>query len=836
MLPYRKRERFANAGLSVLLNGISKPVFPYLCCLLFATGIQADAGPLEEILVTATRRSESIQNIPYNISAISGEQLEAANVTSLADLAGTIPGIAYADLGARSAGVNNQLILRGLNANAQGSIGAYINNLTPAGVSTYMDNTPLFVNLMINDLDRVEVLRGPQGTLYGAGSVGGTVRFIFNKPDPTRFDANVSAGFSSTQDADGLNYTVDGMVNTPLGTSAALRISAGYKQQAGFVDGRRLAVGGFEAPQLADPADPFGSPLATEHKEDINDADQWYLRASLLWDLQSNIQAYFSYQHQEDSADGFSAQTAATLTGAEERAIDQYFTSPLDRQIDLFSLELKVDLGFASLESSTSYTVNEDHNRGDLTGLAMVNDIFAGGFAFGGYPVTNGRLASYYDGSTEIKSFAQELRLISNSDGKLDWVAGFYYQNIDSDFIEDIAIPTFADYANTPGHPYTAFLPVPPFLSWANLVAGPPGFVSQDAIDAELFFTYDRPQDIEDIAIFGEVTHQVTDLWQVTFGARVFWNENRSSLTSTFPLFGAVASADGLDPRGFNFAEGEDDVQDEIFKINTSYDLNEDLMVYLTWAEGFRRGGANAFPLTGFNSEDPSMLTFQPDTVTNYEIGAKGALLDHLTYAAALYRIDWEDPQLAGTFLPSGFQAVVNAKEARTQGVELEGRLQATERFSITAGYTHTEAEFTRDFATPLGPADLVPDFQGAKGNRLPGVPKHIATWAIDYVHPVEIFGAATLHFRVDGYYRSSVVTASSSASPQFERLGGFDIWNASVSWSNDHWRVGVIARNIGDEIGVTAVLRDFSIASPTESLDLITQPRTIGLIVGYDF
>ena len=834
--PLRKPERFAYARLSAFLTGITKHFTPPLCGLLFATGIQADADPLEEILVTATRRFESIQDIPYNISAMSGEQLKAANVTGLAGLASTIPGIAYADLGVRSAGVNNQLILRGLNANAQGSIGAYINNLTPAGVSTYMDNTPLFVNLKMYDLDRVEVLRGPQGTLYGAGSVGGTVRFIFNKPDPARFDADMTAGISSTEDADDLNYAVDGMVNTPLGNSAALRISAGFEQQAGFVDGRRLAVGGFEAPRLANPADPFGTQLATEHGEDINDADQWYLRTSLLWDLRSDMQAYFSYQHQEDSAAGFSAQTAPALTGAEERAIDQYFASPLDREVDLFSLELDIDLGFASLESSTSYTINEDHNRGDLSGLAMVNDIFAGGFAFGGYPATNGRLASYYNGSTEVKSFAQELRLISNGDGRLDWVAGFYYQDINSDFSEDIAIPSFADYANTPGHPYTAFLPVPPFLSWANLVAGPPGFVSQDAIEDELFFTYIRPQDIEDFAVFGELSHHLTDQWQVTLGARVFWNENKSSLTSTFPLFGAVASADGMDPSGFNFAEGENDVQDEIFKINTSYDLGDDLMAYFTWAEGFRRGGANAFPLTGFNAEDPLLLTFRPDRVTNYEVGAKGTLFDRLTYAAALYRIDWEDPQLAGTFLPSGFQAVVNAEEARTQGIELEGRLQATEQLSITAGYAYTDAEFTKDFATPLGPSDLVPDFQGADGNRLPGVPESIATWAIDYVHPVGNFGGSTLRLRIDGYYRSSVVTASSRQSPQFERLDGFDVWNASITWANDHWRVGVFARNIGDEIGITGVLRDFSIASPTESLDMIMQPRTIGLIVGYDF
>jgi outer membrane receptor protein involved in Fe transport len=238
--------------------------------------------------------------------------------------------------------------------------------------------------------------------------------------------------------------------------------------------------------------------------------------------------------------------------------------------------------------------------------------------------------------------------------------------------------------------------------------------------------------------------------------------------------------------------------------------------------------------LTGFNAEDASLLTFRPDRVTNHEVGAKGTLFDRLTYTAALFRIDWEDPQLAGTFLPSGFQAVVNAEDARTQGIELEGRLQATERLSITAGYTYTDAEFTRDFATPLGPSDVVPDFQGSDGNRLPGVPKSVATWAVDYLHPVGTSG--DLHFRIDGYYRSDVVTASSSESPQFERLDGFDIWNASITWTNDHWRAGVFARNIGDEVGITAVLRDFSIASPTESLDMIMQPRTIGLIVGYDF
>ncbi|MGH8246389.1 MAG: TonB-dependent receptor [Gammaproteobacteria bacterium] len=791
---------------------------------------------IEEIVVTATRREQTVHDIPYNISALSGEELESAGVVSLVDLARVIPGVAYADLGVRSGAVNNQLILRGLNANAQGSIDAYLSTLTPAAVSTYIDDTPLFANLQMNDLERVELLRGPQGTLYGAGSVGGTLRFIFNKPDPEKFAAEIDSRIDSTAHSDEWNYEVDGVVNVPLTSAAALRVVAGYRKLAGFTDGKNLAVGGIADPQIADPADPFGTGLLTEEMEDLDDADQWSVRASLLWEIHERIEAQFTYQHQEDSADGFSMETNSDAPGSQDRTMDQYFTSPLDREIDLYSLELDIELGFAQLESSSSYTVNRADNAGDLTGLALVNDIFSGGFAFGGWPNTNGRLAGYYDEEFKEKSFAQEVRLVSTAEGKLDWVAGFYYQHLDRDLFDVITSPGFADYANTPGHPYTAFLPVPPFLSWANLIAGPPGFVPQAAVDSEVFFTYSRPLEIDDVAIFGELSYRLTEAWQVTVGARVFWNEHKSRLVSTFPVFGAVASADGMDPSGLNEAEGEEDVQDELFKVNTSYEFSEALMAYFTWAEGFRRGGANAFPLTGFNSEDPFHLAFEPDTVTNYEIGMKGSLFERMTFTAAIYRIDWDKPQLAGTFLPSGFQAVVNAEEARTQGIELEGQLFVTDELQLTAGYTYTDAEFTQEFASRLGPSDVFPDFSGSDGSPLPGVPEHMATWAIDYIRPVNLFGPSQVHLRVDGSYRSSVVTASSPTSPQFEELRGFDIWNASLTWSNDHWRAGFFIQNIGDEKGITAVVRDFVIARPEEALDFLTRPRTAGVMIGYTY
>lgn len=798
--------------------------------------VSAQGDVLEEILVTATRRAMSVQDIPYNITAMTGDELETAGVFSLADLSRSVPGIAFADLGVRSGGVNNQLILRGLNTNAQGGISAFLPNLNPAGVSTYMDNTPLFTNLRMSDLERVEILRGPQGTLYGAGSIGGTLRFIFNKPDPKAFSAKINTGFAAVEDSDDLNYNVDGVVNVPLGETAALRISAGIEEMAGFIDGDSFAVGGFTNPQIADPTAPFGTGLLTESREDTDGSEQWYVRASLLWEISERFNLHLTYHRQEDDAEGFSYQTNAGVPGARERTHSQYFTTPLTREVDLVSLDLEYDLGFARVESATSYTRNKSHNDGELTGLAALIDTITSGFAFGGFPATNGRLASYYEAVTDEKSVVQELRLVSQGESKFDWVAGFYYQDIDFKDVEDTFSPGFAAYANTPGHPFAALLGAPPFLSWANLVAGPPGFVTQAAIDAETYIFTDRQVDIEDIALFGELTYHVTDAWQVTAGVRVFWNEHSNYLISTSPLTGALVAQDGMDPSGLNVASAKVDVQDEIFKINTSYEVNEDLMTYFTWAEGFRRGGSNAFPLSGFYTEDPSLLSYQSDKVTNYEIGVKGVLFDRLRYTAGIFRVDWDSPQISTGLQPSGFAATVNAEEARTQGIELEGKWAVSDELQLTVGYTYTDAELTADFATPLGPTDVVPDAAGTDGSLLPGVPESIATWALDYERPVNFMGESVFRFRVDGSYRSSVVTDSSPTSAKYAELPGFDIWNASLTWSNDHWRIGAYVKNIGDEIGITQVVRDFSIARAIDSMDYVSRPRTIGVTVGYSY
>lgn len=834
-----KRNKLSSSVVLASFLATGSPVYVY-----------AQESMLEEILVTATRRAESVQDIPYNISAVTGDALKDANVFSLADLTQTVPGVAFADLGVRSAGINNMLILRGLNANQQGGIGAFVQTINPAGVSTYMDNTPLFTNLRLYDIDRVEVLRGPQGTLYGSGALGGTLRFLFNKPDPSTFSASLDAGVSSTEDSDDLGYTAEGVLNIPFGDTVAMRLSGGYEKTAGYIDANNLTVGGFRDPQLANPSDPFGTPLATYEKEDTDSADRWNIRAAFLWDISDSVQAEFIYVHQDDSSDGFSYETAPEVPGSKERTHSQQYLSPLDREVDLYALEFDVDLGFARLESSTSFSTNEAKNSGSLEGLAILNDFFSGGLAFGGYPATNGRLSGYTQQDSEDERFVQELRLISSGEGDLDWVAGFYYEDSERQTVDTITSPGFADYAYIDGHPYfsdpeflQSLIPGLPegftfndlgIFNYAQFLAGPPGFVTAEGLESEIFVGLKDEIDVEDMAIYGELTYRFTDKWQATVGARYFDVENEAKLVSISPLFGARVSDDGMDPTGLSTGGEKDTDSDIIFRFNTSYDVTDDLMVYFNWAEGYRRGGSNAFPLNGFNTEDPSLLTYDADEAENWEIGVKGST-DTLTYTATLFYIEWDSPQISGSFLPSGFPAVVNAEEAETAGVELEGTWRINESWLVTAGYTYTDAELTEDFATPPGP-DGIPDFVGLDGAELPGVPENIASLAVNYFQPINFLGFTEFSGRVDYFYRDEVTTHISESTPDYRELDSYDIWNASVAWSNEQWRLSAYVRNIADEEGFSANLSTFKDVNPPDNLLFSVRPRTFGLTLGYTF
>ncbi len=217
------------------------PVTAGVLTALYGTLSIADDNALQEIIVTATRRSESAQDIPASITAISGKTLELAGIVDTVDLARSLAGINATDKGPFGGVNGSTLIIRGLNSDS--TSGEFIQSspiVQP--VATYVDDTPLFFNLRLQDLDRVEILRGPQGTLYGSGSLGGTIRFVQNAPDPRGFDAKAEAGLSSTAHTHNLNYDVNAMLNLPLNDTFALRLNAGYTDEAGFIDQPNLYV------------------------------------------------------------------------------------------------------------------------------------------------------------------------------------------------------------------------------------------------------------------------------------------------------------------------------------------------------------------------------------------------------------------------------------------------------------------------------------------------------------------------------------------------------------------------------------------------------------------
>ncbi|NIB42959.1 TonB-dependent receptor [Pseudomaricurvus alkylphenolicus] len=791
----------------------------------------AQAFELEEIMVTATRRAQSVEDIPYNISAVSGDAIANAGVSDLQSLTRMIPGLTSADLGPRASGINSNLIIRGLNTNSSAA-SSTVPNLTVPLVSTYVDETPMFVNLKLHDIERVEVLRGPQGTLYGSGSMGGTLRLIHRKPDSQETTADVSGKLSFTDDSSEQNYSVDGVFNLPLSEDLALRIGLGYEEVGGFIDASQLAT--FDAngqPLLASPEDPLNSGLAYHSAEDVDSADLRYLRSSLLWNINDDVEALFTYHRQEENSDDYSVQTTG-LNNEHNLAI----SSPLEREVDLVSVDISADVGFASFSSSTSYYDNESQSLRDGTGF--MENVAASPVTYGGFP----RVLSSLTESARDRSLTQEFRLVSNGDGDLDWVVGAFYRDQRLGVtMQPQLMHGFAAWADLPGSGavisdlFGAPGAFDSFADFIMLYNGAPR--PSDRSMADYVFGFDREVSFEDLAVFGELTYHITDAWQMTVGMRQFWQDFEQELTQQLPICGPYCSSDGLDPSGTLTVDTAADFEDAIYKFNSSYDLNENTMVYFTWAEGFRHGGANGLAIgdCGLCEADGSLLTFDSDNATNIEAGVKGRLGDTTSYTFSLYNIDWQDVQLDAFTDPGAFPFVINGGDARSRGLELEINTQLTENLSAVVGYGYVDAELRDDF--------VVERTVGEAGNRLPGVPEHQLSLSLDYFKQLD--SGMELHLHLDGFYRDQVTTTVSdkiydsaigqvvvdTSQAGFTVLDDFQVWNLSANLSGDRWRAGLFVNNLGNEDGVSGQILD---QSQDYNRQYISRPRTVGVSFGY--
>ena len=820
----------------------------------------SDIG-ISEVTVTATRRVTTAQDIPLSITAVSGASLEKEGIQDIAGLAHSMAGVNFTDKGPFGGVNGSTLIIRGLNSEATAGQLALASPVIPP-VATYVDDTPLFVNLRLQDLDHVEILRGPQGTLYGSGSLGGTIRFVQNAPDPSAFDAKVEAGLSKTDHTHALNEDITGVLNLPITDTFAIRLNAGWTDDAGFINQPnlyRLDSGGVPiSSQPLTPANPVGVDPAIApakwSKDGVNTYEYRNVRLAALWKPNDDFKAQLSYYYQRAAAGGFpyvATQSAAynqwispntQLPGT--NLIPQLYNSPVpggagrlssatnslegtNDSVNLVALEADYDLGFATLTSSSSWARHDNATDTDLTAL-YTNFYFYQNF-YGQNP------RSFIQGHDRFddKVWSQEFRLASKSGGTFDWVAGVFYKDQKTFIQEHEYYPGYdAFYANCPQTVPSDALGVNGSTcglgeyidSGATSVAGIPLVRDQAYIgDFETRF--------KDLAAFGELTWHVTSAWSVTGGTRAF-KQTVNQAQQTGLLFD-----------GPGFAANEqlsDEFRRALWKVNTAYQLDKTDLVYATWSQGFRRGGVNALPPTepvGYTDQNgvfhdhyvlPAALNhLAPDKVDNYEVGAKGTLAGRFSYSVAVYDMEWHNVQEGVQLTPLVLPAALNIGDAQSRGVEMEFNASITRHLGAQLSYTYDQTKLKSISPLFSYPNTSVP--APALGSPMPGTPKNSVALGVEYGHIHVADGE--LEFAANANYRSVIIPALSATVPH---VPGYTMVDSRVTFTRTHWLASLYVNNITNNLGINSYTDPAIYGNRFQAV--VSQPRTVGITVGYSF
>jgi iron complex outermembrane recepter protein len=593
----------------------------------FAQQQQAEAAPtdrLEEITVTATKRAEPLQDVPEAVSALTGATLQEMGAASFTDYARSIPGLTFTDLGAG----REVLSIRGINATVGAATVGYYIGETPIP-QFFGSGTSPAVNPNLIDIDRIEVLRGPQGTLYGSGSIGGTIKLIPNAPDLSTFGGSVKTTGMLTQGANGASPggEEDIVLNVPIIDNIfGVRMVFWDRDVGGFIN-RTFTNQGVAGIAVGPVQGTVGN-LPDEHT--------WGFRTTALFkpNEQFDVTAQIYLQHQHFN--GYSDITGGAANPG--NGLVQNFISnvaePQENDFVLYSLTVKYDFGRFNLVSSTGYS--DQANDFTEEGTSSVQTLQAGP------PVPNSAISNI-----STYNFTEETRLATSE--KLfgfDGVLGVYYSRT---------------------HSWNAF-------NWSIAPLN------------ENFFGAGLGYDENQTAEFGEFTYHLTDALSLTAGLRHYHiadstdgittgdQNNPSDPGQISPLFYAASS------------EGT------VYKGNLSYQVTPKALLYLQFSEGFRPGFGN-MPVGVECGIAPGGLAVQPDSIKNYEFGTKTQWLDdRMTVNAAIYQINWANIQQE-VELPCGFGITSNYGDAKIKGVELEMSGQITHRLSAGASGSYISAK-----------------------------------------------------------------------------------------------------------------------------------------------
>jgi outer membrane receptor protein involved in Fe transport len=506
----------------------------------------------------------------------------------------------------------------------------------------------------------------------------------------------------------------------------------------------------------------------------------------------------------------------------------QVLLEPSERDVEMTSLDLEWDLGFATFTSTTSMYNHEGTGVSDNGGLwasggevdpASSRDWNAA-FYGGGWP----RPMQVAERGYDDEAFIQEFRLVSGeTDGNVDWIIGAFYMDQDNSVYQLSRNPGMNAFHNAcvdTGGPECAGF-------WPAI------FYPGDQL-SEIDFEYRRDTTYEEKAVYGEVTYHVSDAFRLTGGFRWFDNETVNDVILGFPLVEGWTS-----PMAPQSTDSDDDV---LVKLNAAWDLNDTTMLYATYSEGYRHGGAQSLP--SVDDGDPfgepnaeAVRTFGSDSVQNLELGVKGGS-NTFQYTASIFNVDWDDPQLNTTSAWYGFYIAANGDAASTQGIELEVEGYATDTFHYRAGYTYVKAELDKDFISPQTGAVVAPS-----GSTLPGAPESVLTVAVD--NTWEINADMDLIASFNAYYQSETENFINQSALLNETFDAFTLLNASASLVTESWSATLYIRNLTDEEGASGGFPSSYWSYDTGVFEnwygngnrqFIVQPQTIGLKFGYRF
>lgn len=766
----------------------------------WASAADSSSTELDVITVTAQKRAESEQTVPLSMTTFGAVALEQKAISNFFDYATKVPNLAFAPTG-DGVGTARTVSIRGISGD----------NVT----GFYIDETPLpdSVDPRVLDIDHIEVLRGPQGTLYGARSMGGTVRVITKAVDLNKFEATVHGGMGKTQGTVRPNWTGDAVVNIPLVHDvAALRLSGFVDRQAGYFK-RSFCTD----PNTADlpPAGtctPLGGAGHTV-VDDIAAIKTYGGAASLTVKVTDGLtitprimvqQASYNgfpmsdvlgapnngvgYAYAPDFADG-SILTNTLRPGSFTQA--RWFNVPEggDDRWMLSSLNIKWKTSLGEFVSSTAYFHRKVQETEDET------DFIWGAVEGAGIAPQPGPITEIKD----YKRFAEEVRFASDLQGPFQFVVGAFY----SDFYGRL--------------PFSAYYP-PATVPGLDAVTGGPNNPDY----ADLVFASDGNTRIKEPAVFGEASYEITSRLKVTAGLRWY---NVKTTASGYEEGLAVGGGPAIIDEPASTSESGVNP-----KVQIDYRITPDHMVYATAAKGFRPGGLVPSVPGGIGGAceqslrdiNPNLTLedarkFKSDSLWNYELGTKTAWLDNrLTLNAAAFFIKWKDIQQQ-ILLSCGFQFRANAGSAESKGGEIELRARATEHLDLSLGAGYQDAKITQaSAASPQqvgSPVYQVPDWTGNAS----------ATYTVALGESWKMVSGIDWSYVGKSY--------SGNNDPFKPRMReAYNLLNARVAFNRGPYEVALVGKNLTDEIANLGDSRSIAAETPGRPRIFINQPRTIGV------